>query len=229
MKALIVEDDSSIRNVLRMGLAHHAFAVDEADNGDTGSYLARVNSYDVIILDNALPKKMGKEICMDIRSARVTTPIILLSGRSDVLTKIDLLRAGADDYITKPFSFEELLARISAVTRRPQNIVDAVFIIGNIKLNTQTQEITRGGKRLMLTRKEFAIIELLMRNESRIVSRSTIMEHVWNNEVDVFSNTVESHMLNIRKKLGDTRRKLIQNIPGKGYRVVRPKTPLPQS
>ena len=223
MKALIVEDDSSIRNVLRMGLTHKSFAVDEADNGETGSYLARVNNYDVIILDNVLPKKMAKEICTEIRSARVTTPIILLSGRSDVLTKIDLLRSGADDYITKPFSFEELLARISAVTRRPDTIVDAVFIIGNIKLNTHTHEITRNGRRLTLTRKEFAIVELLMRNESRIISRSMIMEHVWNNEVDVFSNTVESHILNIRRKLGDTRRKLIQNVPGKGYRVVRPK------
>lgn len=223
MKALLVEDDSSIRNVLRMGLSNHSFAVDEADNGETGSYLARVNNYDVIILDNVLPKKMAKEICTEIRSAQVTTPIILLSGRSDVLTKIDLLRSGADDYITKPFSFEELLARITAVTRRPHTIVDAIFIIGNIKLNTQTHEITRNGKRLFFTRKEFSIIELLMRNESRIVSRSTIMEHVWNNEVDIFSNTVESHILNIRKKIGDAKRTIIQNIPGKGYKIVRPK------
>jgi len=223
MKALLVEDDSSIRNVLRMGLANHSFAVDEAESGDTGSYLARINQYDVIILDNVLPKKMAKDVCVEIRAAKVTTPIILLSGTSDVLTKISLLRAGADDYITKPFSFEELLARITAVTRRPHSIVDAIFTIGEIKLNVQTQEITRKGIKLVLTRKEFALLELLMRNEHRIVSRSMIMEHVWNNEVDAFSNTVESHILNIRKKIGDKKRLIIQNVPGRGYKIARSK------
>jgi two-component system, OmpR family, copper resistance phosphate regulon response regulator CusR len=223
MKALLVEDDSSIRNVLRIGLKNHSFAVDEAENGDVGSYLARINQYDVIILDNVLPKKMAKDVCAEIRAAKVTTPIILLSGTSDVLNKIHLLRAGADDYITKPFSFEELLARITAVTRRPHSIVDAIFVMGPLKLNTHTQEVTRNGVKIFLTRKEFAILELLMRHEHRTVSRSMIMEHAWNQEVNAFSNTVEAHILNIRRKIGDKKRVLLQNVPGRGYKMVRPR------
>ncbi len=223
MKALLIEDDNSIRNVLRIGLGAKSFAVDEAENGEIGSYMARINQYDVILLDNVLPKKMGREICLEIRNARIETPIIMLSGKSEVLTKIDLLNSGADDYITKPFSFEELLARINAVTRRPHKIVDAILKIGEVKLNTETQEVSFRNKRITLTRKEFALLELLMKHENKVLSRSMIMEHVWDNQTDPFSNTIESHIMNLRKKVCDSKKQLIRNIAGRGYKITSPK------
>ncbi len=222
MKALLIEDDNSIRNVLRMGLTAKSFAIDEADNGEMGSYLARINQYDVIIIDNVLPKKMGREICTDIRNAQIETPIIMLSGKSEVLTKIDLLNSGADDYLTKPFSFEELVARINAVTRRPHKMVDAILKIADVKLNTATQEVSKKNKRVTLTRKEFALLELFMKHENKVISRAHIMEHVWNNQTDPFSNTIESHIMNLRKKIGDTKKRLIKNIAGRGYKISSP-------
>jgi DNA-binding response OmpR family regulator len=122
MKLLIIEDDISIRNVLRLGFKSKGFIVDEAEDGDSGSYLARTNQYDVIILDNVLPKKMGGHICKELREHNITTPILILSGKQEVLTKIQLLNIGADDYLTKPFSFDELIARIYALYRRPKTI-----------------------------------------------------------------------------------------------------------
>lgn len=219
MKILIVEDNSSVRNVLRMGLASQSFAIDEAEDGEKGSYMARVNQYDLIILDNHLPKKMAKQVCQEIREANIEIPIILLSGNSDVLTKIELLNVGADDYLTKPFSFGELNARIQALLRRPQKIEDVVLKVDKIKLNTSTHEITCNNKRVYLTRKEFSLLEILMKNEDKVLSRAFIMEHVWDINSNPFSNTIESHILNLRKKIGDKNKKIIHNVPGRGYKI----------
>ncbi len=219
MKILIVEDSSPVRNVLRMGLESQAFAVDEAEDGEMGSYLARVNQYDLIILDNTLPKKMGKQVCQEIREAEISTPIILLSGSSNVLIKVELLNLGADDYLTKPFSFEELTARIKALLRRPHQIEDVILKIDKIKLNTNTQEVLISNKKTVLTRKEFSLLEILMKNQDKVLSRSFIMEHVWDINSNPFSNTIESHILNLRKKIGDKNRRLIHNVPGRGYKI----------
>jgi len=219
MKILIVEDSSPVRNVLRMGLESQAFAVDEAEDGEMGSYLARVNQYDLIILDNTLPKKMGKQVCQEIREAEIKTPIILLSGSNNVLIKVELLNLGADDYLTKPFSFEELTARIKALLRRPHQIEDVILKIDKIKLNTNTQEVTISNKKTVLTRKEFSLLEILMKNQDKVLSRSFIMEHVWDINSNPFSNTIESHILNLRKKIGDKNKRLIHNVPGRGYKI----------
>lgn len=219
MKILIIEDDISIRNVLRLSLETKGFVVDEAENGEIGSYLARTNSYDAILLDNVLPKKMGGHICKEIRESGNITPILMLSGKQEVLTKIQLLNSGADDYITKPFSFDELLARISAVLRRPQQIKQNILKINDLEVNFSAQTLKKKGKEIYLTRKEFSLLEFLTKHRNTVVSRGQILEHVWEMSIDPFSNTIETHVMNLRKKLKDTKRTLISSIPGRGYRL----------
>ncbi|MEY2702212.1 MAG: hypothetical protein RLY43_845 [Bacteroidota bacterium] len=220
MKLLIIEDDSSIRNVLRMSLESACFTVDTAEDGDQGSYMARTNDYDLIILDNVLPKKLGKKVCQEIRESGKNTPIILLSMKSDVLEKVAVLDAGADDYMTKPFSFEELLARIRALTRRPAKVKENKFKLGDIELSSDKYIVSKSGKELELTRKEFALLEYLLINKEKVVTRGQILEHVWDINADPFSNTIESHIVNLRKKIGDVNKKIIKNIPGRGYKIT---------
>jgi DNA-binding response OmpR family regulator len=219
MRILIVEDDINLMKQLKKKLEAQTFAVDIAENGENGSYLARVNDYDMIILADSLPKKNGAEVCRDIRNANKTTPIIIVSETANIQEKISLLHEGADDHIIKPFSFEELLARIQAILRRPILQHKSILGIDVVKIDCQNQQVTRGEKRVYLTRKEFALLEYLMRNKGSVVSRSMIMEHVWNDETDPFSNTIESHILNLRKKIDSKRKRLIHNIPGRGYKI----------
>jgi DNA-binding response OmpR family regulator len=223
MKILIVEDDISIRNVLRMGLVSESHIIDEAENGESGSYFGRINKYDVIILDNVLPKKMGRQVCKEIREAGIHSPILLLSAKSDVNSKIELLNSGADDYLTKPFSFEELKARLRTLTRRPHRIEDVILKVAGISLNTNTGEVYKENKRLSLTKKEFNLLELLMKNSERIISRPSIAESIWDTYADPFSNTVEAHIRNVRMKIGDKKKNIIKNIPGRGYMMTTPK------
>lgn len=218
MKILIIEDDISIRNVLRLSLESKGFAIDEANDGQIGSYLARTNSYDVILLDNVLPKKMGGHVCKEIRDAGKMTPIIVLSSKQEVLTKVQLLTHGADDYMTKPFSFEELLARIQTVSRRPPQIQQNIFKIKDIEINFSAQTIYDKKKTIYLTRKEFALLEYFIKNKNIVLSRGQILEHVWDMSIDPFSNTVDTHIMNLRKKIKDTRRTLIESVPGRGYK-----------
>lgn len=220
MKILLVEDNISIRNVLKLGLEGEAFAVDEAEDGEQGSYLARTNKYDLILLDNVLPKKMAKQVCIEIREQNIFTPILLLSAKSDTVSKVELLKAGADDYVTKPFSFEELKARIKTLLRRPHKIESVILRSGNIILNKDTHEVTKNNKRVNLTRKEFGLLELLMSNAGNVVTRADMIEHVWDINADPFSNTVEAHVLNLRRKIGDVNKRLIKNIPGRGYKIA---------
>lgn len=220
MKLLIIEDDSSIRNVLRMSLEASCFTVDTAEDGEQGSYMARTNEYNLIILDNMLPKKLGKKVCQEVREAGKTTPIILLSMKSEILEKVSVLDAGADDYMTKPFSFEELLARIRALTRRPRTLAEKILKIKDIELNTDRNIVTKSGTEIELTKKEFTLLEYLLQNKERVVTRGQIMEHVWDINADPFSNTIESHIVNLRKKIGDNHKKLIKNIPGRGYKIT---------
>lgn len=219
MRVLIVEDDIDLMNQLRKKLEARTFAVDIAQNGESGSYLARVNDYDIIILDDSLPKKNGADVCREIREANKTTPIIMVSGTIAIKEKVYLFREGADDHMTKPFSFEELLARIQAILRRPKLQHKPILSIDKVRLDCHNQQVTCGEKQVYLTRKEFALLEYLMRNKGSVVSRSMIMEHVWNDTTDPFSNTIESHILNLRKKIDSKRKCLIQNIPGRGYKI----------
>ncbi len=219
MRILVVEDEEKIANFLKDSLEAECFAVDVAEDGERGSYFARVNDYDAVVLDNMLPKKSGIEVCRDIRAASKTMPILVVSVKTDATEKIDLLDAGADDYLAKPFVLEELLARLRALLRRPASIEQDLLEVEDIALDTKTGQVRRDGKHILLTRKEFMLLEYLMRNEGLVLSRGMILEHVWDMSVDIFSNTIESHILSLRKKLGDKGdRKLIHTISGRGYR-----------
>lgn len=220
MKILLVEDNNSIRNIVKLSLEQESYAVDEAIDGDSAVYMAKVNQYDLILLDIILPNKMGNEVCKEIRREGIDTPVIMLTSKTDVLTKVDLLENGADDYITKPFSFEELKARIKATLRRPKRIEDEMYKLGKIEFNTTSGDLFVKGKKVYLTRKEQSLLEILIRNRDKVMSRSVITEHVWDNSTNPFSNTIEAHVLNLRKKLGDNKRKLIESVPGRGYKLV---------
>jgi DNA-binding response OmpR family regulator len=220
MRILIVEDDPDILASLKTSLEAESFAVDSAADGERGSYMARTNDYDVIILDNGLPKKDGCTVCTDIRAAGKETPIMILSVLADPEEKTRLLNAGADDYVAKPFSFRELTARIRALLRRPHALESDVLECDDLVIDVRKQKVVRGKENVYLTRKEFSLLEYLMRNKGMVVSRGMIMEHVWDAASDPFSNTIEAHILNIRKKVDAVRkRKLIYTIPGRGYKI----------
>lgn len=220
MRILIVEDEVGISNFLKAGLESEYFVVDIAEDGERGSYLARTNDYDAIILDNMLPKKSGAEVCDEIRRSGKTTPIIILSARSEMSTKVELLNKGADDYLTKPFSLEELIARIRALLRRPVALSPDILEVGDLIMDTKQHVTRRGDREIYLTKKEFMLLEILLRRKGTVVSRGTIMEHVWDMNIDPFSNTLESHILNLRKKIaGRSKTQLIQTIPGVGYKI----------
>lgn len=218
MRVLIVDDDPILSLQIKHNLESQTFAVDTTDNGEDGSYMARINDYDIIVLDDVLPKKNGFVVCKEIRNANKNTPIIAISETSDIRTKVNIFREGADDHLIKPFSLDELTARIQAVLRRPPLQHRNILTIEDISLDCVNQEVIKGVKKIYLTRKEFALLEYLMRNIGTVVSRGMIMEHVWDNSADPFSNTIESHILNLRRKI-DFKNRLIHNIPGRGYKI----------
>lgn len=221
MRILIVEDNAHIRSLVKLGLEAESFIVDEASDGEKGSFIARTNDYDLIILDLDLPKKRGSTICKEIRRARKTAPILILSVESELPTKVELLNMGADDYLTKPFSFEELVARVRSLLRRPRTILAQTLVAGDITLDTNTQDVSRGKKSIYLTRKEFLLLEYLMRHKGVVVSRGRLLEHVWDLDGDPFSNSIETHICNIRKKISSPRKpELIENVPGRGYKLA---------
>ncbi len=219
MRVLVIEDNKTMRESLKSILENEGFVVDSASDGDKGSYLARTNNYDIVLLDNNLPLKMGDEVCRDIRSASKHVPILLLSVQSELHEKVLLLDSGADDYLTKPYSYRELLARMKALTRRPPVIKPDIFSVGNLVVNCLNSQVFLGDRSVYLTRKEFALLELLLRNRGNAVSKGIILEHVWDMNVNPFSKTVETHILNLRKKIERDGEKLIQSIHGRGYRI----------
>lgn len=215
---LIIEDDKNTAEIVKDGLIADYHTVEIALDGAEGSFLARSYEYDVIILDYSLPKKNGLTVCREIRESGKTTPILFLSMTDDNDTKIKAFESGADDYVTKPFSLTELYARIKAVTRRPQNISDPILKVHDLCMDTRKNIVTRNDKPIHLTRKEFSLLEYFMRNTGILLSRALIMEHVWTADSDPFSNTVEAHIRNVRKKINmDNYPNLIANVPGRGY------------
>ena len=220
MRLLIIEDSKEYLDFLKKGFQAECFAVDTARDGEEGFYLARTNTYDIIILDNLLPKMKGLDLCKALREQGKTTPIIILSVKSEALTKVALLNAGADDYLSKPASFDELLARVRALLRRPGQILTEVLELADISLNTRKQTVHCREKEVYLTRKEFMLLEFLMKNKGSVLSRAMIMEHVWDMSVDPFSNTIEAHILSLRRKLAhENKHDLIQTVPGRGYKI----------
>lgn len=220
MKILIVEDNEDIAESLKMSLEEHCFAVDVAKDGEKGAYLAKTNNYNLIILDYVLPKKDGRQVCKEIREKKNDVYIIVMSVKSEVETKVDILETGADDYIIKPFSFSEVLARINAVLRRGRDIKSAEIKFRDFTLDTRNYSVKKGDKEIYLTRKEAMILEVLAKNKGGIVSRSMIFEEVYDTNADVLSNAIEMHIRNLRKKLdGKKDGTVIKTFPGRGYMI----------
>ncbi len=220
MKVLIIEDEKEIAEFLKKSLEAENYVVDVAHDGEKGSFLARTNDYDIILLDNIMPKKTGKQVCEEIRRDGKDVPILMISVKSEVTTKVDLLNAGADDYLTKPFSLDELLARIRALLRRPQKIETEILKVDDLVLDTSKHKVMRGDKEIYLTKKEFMLLKYLMKNAGIVLSRGMILEHVWDMSVDAFSNTIESHIRSLRRKIDlPGKKKLIHTIPGFGYKI----------
>lgn len=221
MNLLIVEDDKETLACLKPSLKAEGFVVDAAEDGETGLYKTKINDYDLIILDIGLPRKNGRQVCSEIRSAGKHMPILILSVKSEIDTKAELLDAGADDYITKPFAFKELMARISALLRRPNKIEHTKLQIGDLAVDIEGRVVARGNKKLHLTAKEFSLLEYLLRNRGKVLSRQEILEHVWDMNADPFTNTIETHMVNLRKKIeGKNGKKVIHTVPGVGYKIA---------
>lgn len=220
MRILVIEDDADIAKLVASSLKAESFSIDIASDGERGAFLAKSNEYDLLIVDNALPKRSGLEVCAEVRAVGRTTPILILSAIGETTAKIDFLNKGADDYLTKPFSFEELLARIRALLRRPLALQDSILGLDDLSLDSNRHLVMRAEKRIYLTRKEFGLLEYLLKNKGFVVSRNMLLEHVWDMNSDPFSNTLEAHILNLRKKIetpfGSA---LIHTLPGHGYKI----------
>lgn len=224
MRILIIEDEKDTKEFLTKSLKEKGFAVDMTEDGEHGSFLARTNDYDLILLDYGLPNKDGFTVCEEIRKQdhdkRKHVPIIMISVAGQVSHKVQGLSTGIDDYVTKPFFIEELLARMQAVLRRPQVSQGALIEIDNLSIDTTKQSVMRGKESIYLTRKEFSLLEYLARHSGQVLSRSAIAEHVWDINADPFSNTIETHILNLRKKIDrQHKHKLIHSVPGRGYKI----------
>ncbi len=223
MRILLIEDDIDLRETLRSQLEAECFAVDTAEDAEQGSFLGRTNEYDVILLDNMLPKGSGRQVCEEIRKSGKSTHIIMLSVQADTSTKVDLLNLGADDYLGKPYSFQELLARIRAVLRHNPTLEPDVLSYEDLRLDVQSNMVRRGQREIYLTRKEFMLLECLLRRQGTIVTRAMLSENVWDSSLDSFSNTIESHILSLRRKIEQKNRsRLILTVPGRGYRIGAP-------
>jgi DNA-binding response OmpR family regulator len=218
MNLLLVEDDKETREFLQYALRREGFVVDAAADGETGCRKAKAGDYDLVMMDYMLPEKNGRDVCRELRVSGKTMPILMLSVRDDATSKVELLTTGADDYVVKPFSYAEVLARIRALLRRPSTLQNDVFSVDNLVLDSRGRRVTRGDRTIHLTPKEFFLLEYLMRNKGTVMSRMAILEHVWDVNADPFTNTIETHILNIRKKVaGKGERELIRSVSGTGY------------
>ena len=218
MKFLIVEDDLNTATILKESLAAFSHTVEITGDGADGLFLAKSYEYDAILLDNSLPNKDGLSVCREIRSAGKTTPILFMSVDGETDTKLKAFKNGADDYMTKPFPLEEMRARIDAVTRRSSAVKGSTVSVADLAIDLDNHMVSRGGKAVHLTRKEFHMLEYFMRNAGRILSRAQLMEHIWTADGNPFSNTVEAHISNLRNKLNAGHKpNLIANVPGQGY------------
>lgn len=221
MRILVVEDEHKIANSIKKGLEQEKYAVDVAYTGEDGFDLASTEDYDLIVLDIALPGMDGIEICMKLRESKNHTPILMLTAKGQVADKVKGLNAGADDYLTKPFAFEELLARIKALTRRPKNTISTILSFGNLTLDTITYEVKRDGKPIQLSSREFALLEYLLRNKGKVIPKEQIINHVWNYDAEVLPNTVEVYIGYLRSKIEKPFNGLpiINTLRGFGYRL----------
>ncbi len=218
MRLLLVEDDARIARFVAKGLREQAYAVDVAATGDDALYQAAVNTYDLVILDVMIPAPDGFAVCRELRKSGQRMPILMLTARDAVEDRIAGLDHGADDYLTKPFEFRELLARLRALLRRSGELRPAKIAIADLVLDTGAQSAARSGRQVTLTAKEYALLEYLARNAGRVVGRAEIAEHVWDETFDPFSNLIEVYINRVRRKIdADSSRPLLHTRRGVGY------------
>lgn len=222
MRILIIEDEEKLVLTLKKGLEKEGYAVDYLMDGEAGQRRIELNhkDYDLIILDLMLPKRNGFEVCKNIREQNIIIPILILTARDAIDDKVSALDEGADDYLVKPFSFSELLARIRALLRRPENILPIELMVKDLALNSSTRKVYRKDQEIPLTLKEFGLLEYLMRHPNQVLTREQILDHLWDFAFDSFSNVVDVHIKNLRKKIdGNFNDNLLETIRGVGYRI----------
>ncbi len=220
MRILVVEDEKRLAEFIKNGLEEQKYSVDVAHDGENAEYLAMTNEYDLIVLDILLPKKNGWEVCESLRNAGIDIPILMLSALGEVSDKIRGLEKGADDYLTKPFVIAELVARVNALLRRSHKVSQSVIKIHNIELDISARKVRRAGQEIQLTNKEFALLEYLILNKNKVITRTMISEHVWDIHFDAGSNVIDVIINFLRKKIEtEGEEKIIQTIRGAGYMI----------
>ena len=225
MRILLVEDQSDAAQILAKGLREQSYAVDIAPDGEAALYQASINDYDLILLDVMLPRRNGIEVCQGLRAGDSAVPILMLTARDAVHDRVLGLDSGADDYLTKPFDFHELLARIRALLRRGPELQQENLQIADLVINTRARRASRSKRSIELTGKEYALLDYLARNVDRVVGRAEIAEHVWDENFDPFSNLIEVYMQRLRRKIDNGHsRKLLRTIRGEGYMLCSEKS-----
>ncbi|WP_396224410.1 winged helix-turn-helix domain-containing protein [Gemmatimonas sp.] len=220
MKILVIEDDPTVGEFVRRGLEEQRWHADLCNNGLEGERLATAQPYDLIILDMRLPGRNGLDVLRSLRAKGFERPVLVLTAQDAVDAKVETLRAGADDYVTKPFAFEELLARVEALLRRPRALASPLVTVGDLELDQGTREVRRGGEPIELTPKEFAVLEYLMRHAGRVMSRTLITEYAWGYHFDPGTNIVDVVINHLRKKIdAKHEKKLITTVRGVGYMI----------
>src|SRR6185312_13193347 len=223
MKILVIEDDPTVGQFVKRGLEEQRWTVDLAENGNDGEALATAGDYDLIILDMRLPGKSGMEVLHDLRARNFQRPVLVLTAQDAVDAKVQTLRAGADDYVTKPFAFEELLARVEALARRPRAMASPLMQAADLTLDIDTREVRRAGNLIELTPKEYTVLEYLMRHQGRVMSRTLITEYAWGYHFDPGTNIVDVVINHLRKKVdANAPVKLIHTVRGVGYVIREP-------
>lgn len=221
MKILIIDDEKDIIHFIKRGLEKELFLVESAEDGLRGSFLARTGNYDLIILDYLLPKMNGAEVLKEIRADGNKIPVLMLTVKNEIQSKKKIFETGADDYLSKPFLLEELVLRVKALLKRPPLKFEEVIIIDDLILDKGNKTVKRGDEELYLTKKEYGLLEYLIDNRGKIISRSELLEHVWDYNADPFSNSVETHVASLRKKLNKNKnRDLVHTFSGRGYKFA---------
>jgi len=218
MRILLVEDDARVASFIRRGLREEHYTVDVARDGEEALFLAQTGEYDLIILDLLLPKRGGLDVLRTLRAEHLTVPVLILTAKDDLDDKVKGLNAGADDYLAKPFGFEELLARVRALLRRRGDLTPTVLRAADLEVDVLRHHVTRNGRELVLTNREYALLEFFLHHVNQVVTRTMLAEHVWEHDFDPLSNVIDVHVARLRRKIDErTSRKLLQTIRGRGY------------
>ena len=222
MRILVIEDEHKIANAIKKGLHRESYAVDIVHDGSGGYDLASSEQFDVIILDIMLPGMDGIEICKKLREQQIHTPILMLTSKSQIQDKVIGFNSGADDYLTKPFAFAELLVRVKALTRRPQSSIGNVLFVGDLIIDTNNYEVKRADQKIRLSNKEYSLLEYLVRHKNKVITKEQIINHVWSYDADVLPNSVEVYIKHLRTKIDEPfpDKHLIHTVKGfSGYKI----------